>query len=197
MRSNREIEIKLRVAGGREARALLRTAGFSMCRRRVLEDNFLLDTPDLEVRKRGSALRVRAAGENATITYKGPGAAGGRHKSREELEIEISDARTALAILENLGFRRAFRYQKFRTEYSQPGARGVVMLDETPIGVYLELEGTPAWIDRTARLLSFTEEAYITQSYGALYRSWCRRNHIKPSNMVFTELGTSGSPGHA
>ncbi len=190
MRSNREIEIKLGVAGAREARALLRTAGFSMCRRRVLEDNFLLDTPDLEVRKRGSALRVRAAGEHATITYKGPGAAGGRHKSREELEIEISDARTALAILENLGFRRAFRYQKFRTEYSQPGARGVVMLDETPIGCYLEVEGPPRWIDSTARKLGFRDSDYITVSYATLYVQFCAEQGIKPGDMVFPRRAT-------
>ena len=101
--------------------------------------------------------------------YKSPAAIGGRHKSREELEIEISDAGTALAILENLGFHRVFRYQKYRTEYSQPGARGVVTLDETPIGCYLEVEGSPRWIDRTARKLGFSEKHYITASYGALF----------------------------
>jgi adenylate cyclase, class 2 len=184
VRSNREIEIKLHVPGAREARGLLRTAGFSVCRRRVLEDNLILDTADLGVRNRDSVLRVRTAGGDSTLTYKGPGAAGGRHKSREELEIEISSARTAVAILENLGFHRIFRYQKFRTEYSQPGAPGVVMLDETPIGCYLEVEGSPRWIDRTARKLGFRRGDYITVSYGALYFQFCAEQGIKPADMV-------------
>lgn len=190
MRSNREIEIKLRVADARAARGLLKTAGFSVCRPRVFEDNVILDTPDLEVRNRGALFRVRAAGVKSTIAYKGPGAIGGRHKSREELEIEISDAGTALAILENLGFHRIFRYQKYRTEYSQPGARGVVTLDETPIGCYLEVEGSPRWIDRTARKLGFSEKDYITVSYGELYFEFCAGQGIKPADMVFTRRAT-------
>ncbi len=185
VRSNREIEIKLRVADARAARGLLETAGFSVCRRRVFEDNVILDTPDLAVRNRGSLLRVRAAEAKLTLTYKGPAAIGGRHKSREELEIEISDAGTALAILENLGFHCVFRYQKYRTEYSQPRARGVITLDETPIGCYLEVEGLPRWIDRTARKLGFSEADYIIVSYGELYFQFCAERGIKPADMVF------------
>ena len=60
-----------------------------------------------------------------------------------------------------------FRYEKYRTEFRQPRRAGVAMLDETPVGVYLELEGTPHWIDRTARRLGFQESDYITASYGA------------------------------
>jgi len=190
VRSHRETEIKLRVASAREARGLLKTAGFSACRRRVIEDNVILDTPDLQVRKQGSVLRVRTAGGNATLTYKGPGAIGGRHKSREELEIAISDAATVLAILERLGFRPVFRYQKYRTEYCQPGARGVVMLDETPIGCYLEVEGSPRWIDRTARKLGFSEQDYITASYGALYVQFCVGQGTQAADMVFRRRPT-------
>ena len=169
---------------------MLKTAGFSVSRRRVLEDNVILDTPDLGVRKRGSVLRVRAAGGRSTLTYKGPGAIGGRHKSREELEIAISDAATALSILENLGFHRVFRYQKYRTEYSQPGARGLVTLDETPIGCYLEVEGSPRWIDRTARKLGFRDEDYITVSYGALYLHFCAVQGTRPADMAFPRRAT-------
>lgn len=190
MRSNRETEIKLRVAGPRAAHSLLRSAGFSVCRRKVLEDNAILDTPDWRVRKQGSVLRVRSAGENSTLTYKGPGTIGGRHKSREELEIAISYAGTALAILENLGFHRVFRYQKYRTEYCLPGARGLVTLDQTPIGCYLEVEGSPRWIDRTARKLGFREKDYITVSYGALYVQFCSERGIKPADMVFPRRST-------
>ena len=59
------------------------------------------------------------------------------------------------------------------------------MLDETPVGVFLELEGTAHWIDRTAHRLGFGASHYITRSYGGLYLEWCKRQRVKPSNMVF------------
>jgi adenylate cyclase class 2 len=59
------------------------------------------------------------------------------------------------------------------------------MLDETPVGAFLELEGAPRWIDRTARSLGFRESDYITASYGALYRQFCDMKGVAPGNMVF------------
>jgi adenylate cyclase class 2 len=88
------------------------------------------------------------------------------------------------AILARLGFERMFRYEKYRTEFRR-GRTGVVTLDETPIGTYLELEGEPTWIDRTARLLGFTEADYITLSYGQLYLDRCARQGSKAGDMVF------------
>ena len=108
-----------------------------------------------------------------------------RHKSREELELTLSDAATMAVIFERLGFRPVFRYEKYRTEYRQGRSAGMATLDETPVGLYLELEGSPRWIDRTAREMGFVEQDYITSSYARLYLDWCRKNGKKPSNMVF------------
>ncbi|MBV9743453.1 MAG: hypothetical protein JO099_06800, partial [Acidobacteriia bacterium] len=83
-----------------------------------------------------------------------------------------------------LGFQRVFRYEKYRTEFRR-GRKGVVTLDETPIGTYLELEGPPDWIDGTAALLNFQENDYITLSYGRLYLDWCAQHKVKPGDMVF------------
>ena len=59
------------------------------------------------------------------------------------------------------------------------------MLDETPIGNFLEIEGRPKWIDRTARVLGFSAGDYITTSYGSLYRIYCRENGVSRKDMVF------------
>jgi adenylate cyclase class 2 len=181
---NREIEIKLQVASAREARKMLRGAGFSVSRPRVFEDNLVFDTPELTLRNQSKLLRVRDAGRVATLTYKGPPAPG-RHKSREEREMKISDAREAARILEGLGFGVVFRYQKYRTEYARPRERGMVTLDETPIGCFLEIEGAPQWIDQTAHRLGFGEQDYITASYGTLYRQYCEANGVETADMVF------------
>jgi adenylate cyclase class 2 len=181
----RETEIKLAVADAAAARATLRRAGFHISKRRVLESNTVFDTPQRALRGATSLLRVRSAGRVATLTYKGPPADGSKYKSREELEVEVSDARAAAAIVERLGFEPVFRYQKYRTEYCQAAGGGMATLDETPIGVYLELEGPADWIDRTALQLGFAESDYITASYAGLYMEWCKRRGVTPGDMVF------------
>jgi adenylate cyclase class 2 len=181
---SQEIEIKLAVPDARTARRMLRDAGFEVARPRVFEENTIFDTKDQELRKSSRLLRVRSAGRVSTLTYKGAPEAG-RHKSREELEIEVSDAKTAAGIAERIGLQATFRYEKYRTEYRRPRSSGVAVVDETPIGVYLELEGTPAWIDRMAKQLGFSERDYITASYGRLYLDWCKQHKCKAENMVF------------
>jgi adenylate cyclase class 2 len=183
-RGNHETEIKLAVDDAKAARGILRRGGFRVFKRRVFESNMVFDTRELTLRKAGLLLRVRQAGSVQTLTYKGQPIPG-KHKSREELELVIPDARVMIAIVERLGYHPVFRYDKYRTEYKQAGSRGVAVLDETPVGIYLELEGSARWIDSTARKLNFSEQDYITVSYAALYLDWCRRQGIEPGNMVF------------
>ncbi len=191
--SAHETEIKLAVKDARSARRLLREAGFVVSRPRVFEANTVFDTPELRLRTSSCLLRIREAGRVATITYKGAPEAG-KYKSREELELEIGDAATMIAIIERLGYRRVFRYEKYRTEFRQPRRAGVVMLDETPVGVYLELEGTPAWIDRTTRKLGFPESGYITASYARVYLDWCAANGCTPGDMTFQSEPRRSAP---
>lgn len=183
-KGTQETEIKLALKDARSGRKMLRDAGFLISRKRVFEANTILDTPDMGLRGKSCLLRLREAGRVTTVTYKGVPVVG-RHKSREELEVCVTDAAAMLAIAERLGYSRKFRYEKYRTEYQQPGRAGVAMLDETPVGVFLELEGTPAWIDRTARRLGFDERDYLTSSYGRVYLEWCAANGRMPSDMTF------------
>jgi adenylate cyclase, class 2 len=178
-----EIEVKIAVPGAAEARRQLRKNGFVVVKPRILEANEVFDTPDLRLRNSQLLLRIRQIRHETKLTYKGPPAAG-KHKSREELELKADDARTLAAIFSRLGFEKVFRYEKYRTEF-QREKTGIVTLDETPIGIYLELEGPPAWIDRTARLLGFQEKDYILESYGKLYFDWCERQGRKPGDMIF------------
>ena len=184
-----EIEIKLRLADGlAPIRRKLRECGFRIVERRMLEDNLLLDTRDSSLATQGKLLRVRRVGRHHVLTYKGP-AQPGRHKRRPEIETSIEDGGALQQILELVGFRPAFRYEKFRTEYAQPSGAGKVMLDETPIGNFLEIEGAARWIDQTARRLGFAHSDYITASYGRLYIDYCRERGRTPTNMLFPNRG--------
>ncbi len=180
-----EIEIKLRIDSVLRAEQLLTGLGFAITRARVFEANLVFDTPNSDLRRGQQLLRLRQAGSSYSITFKGPAEMGGRHKSRHEAESGFDDFTEMCAILEGLGFSCVFRYEKYRTEYSGRDKSGVVMLDQTPIGDFLELEGTPGWIDTTACALGFLESDYITASYGKLYLERCAEQGIEPGNMVF------------
>ena len=116
------------------------------------------------------------AGDVVTLTWKGPAILAGPHKSRPETEVRVDDFGRADQLLKSLGYRLRFRYDKYRTEFASVEAGGTATLDETPIGLFLELEGTPEWIDAYGEATRVRADAYITLSYGALYEKY-RREH--------------------
>jgi adenylate cyclase class 2 len=179
-----EIEIKLRLPEDlAKIRRSLRGLGFRIVKHRMLESNVLFDNAKRTLRKHGKLIRVRRVGPHNLLTYKGPSEPG-KYKKREEIEIDLAgDAIDG--IFGHIGYHPVFRYEKFRTEYAKPPQLGKVLLDETPIGNFLELEGSTRWIDRTARQLGYTSRDYITRSYGYLYLSHCRERRIRPKDMVF------------
>jgi adenylate cyclase class 2 len=191
---DREIEIKLRLESARQGRALLRGAGFRLLTRRRHEYNIVFDTPGGRLRREGSLLRLRRAGRLATLTFKGPASRIGAYKSREELEVAVADFGAAEAILTRMGFRPAFRYEKFRTTFRSADGRGLAMLDETPIGDYLELEGEPRWIDAAAQGLGFGVTNYITDTYAGLYAFFRRRAGIASADMLFERKSGGSNP---
>lgn len=148
------------------------------------------------------------SGVSALLTYKGPGPSGrglkgasagqeeaSPYKIREEHEVRLSDHAEAERIIEALGFRPSFRYEKFRTSYRLPRMKNLkVEVDETPIGLFLELEGPRGQIDRAARLLGFGRADYINKSYGELFmeeRGAGRRSQSRKRVGAALEAGKS------
>jgi adenylate cyclase class 2 len=181
-----ETEIKLRLTQGpKRARALLEQHGFQVTGPRQLETDQIFDLPTGELRQRGRVLRLRSTGGQWTVTYKGPADTSAKHKSREEIETDVSDGAVFAEILERLGYRPTFAYEKFRTTFKVAGEEGIATLDETPIGDFLELEGPGYWIDQTAVKLGFGPADYITSSYAALYEEHRRTHATVPRDMQF------------
>jgi adenylate cyclase class 2 len=208
----REIEIKLRVSDLRAIREALRHLRARQILPRTHELNTLYDTPAQDLRQRGQLIRVRTEetarhpgkkrteeASRAILTYKAPihsprarperGAAAisrRRFKVREEAEVTVVGRENLDRILRGLGLRPQFRYEKYRTTYLLPGIEDVkIELDETPVGDYLELEGSPSGIDRAAALLGYTRTEYVQATYGSLYLADCRRRGRKPGHMLF------------
>lgn len=160
-----EREIKLRFGSAAEARDRVLAAGARPLRSRRRQIDTLFDTPDSTLFERRSALRVRMDGDRSFVTFKGP-VQPGVLKTREELETAIADAGTLVAILEALGFRPRFRYEKYREEFE--AANAVLAVDETPAGVFVEIEGEEGAVHALAQALDRTTRDYITDSYLAL-----------------------------
>ena len=181
----KEVEIKLAVASAALARRRLRAVGFRLRHRRSFESNTVFDTPDRTFRRQGRLLRVRTVGRRHWLTFKRPGAVARHFKVREEFETEVADPGVTRQVFAALGLEPVFRYEKFRAVYAWRG--GEAMLDETPIGTFVELEGSRGWIRRAARrLLGARPQHFITLNYAALYADWCRRRGRPVRDMVFS-----------
>ncbi len=185
--SNVENEVKVRFPQGAEAaRRLIEGRGYSLKEERILESDQLFDRGEGELRRSDQLLRLRRTGNRATITYKGPGRRE-RHKSREEIEFDVSDPANFEKVMARLGYTPGFRYEKYRTKFAAAGEPGIITIDETPIGVFLELEGPPDWLDRTAARLELADTEYLTQSYASIYQEYRRATAGAPANMLFRD----------
>lgn len=183
----REVEIKFVLSDLPAMERRLKRAGFRRQTPRTHERNTLYDLPSGELRNRGEVLRLRQYGGQWKLTHKSRGQEG-RHKSRTENEITVSGGVQTEGILAALGYRPAFRYEKFRSEWTD--GTGHVVLDETPIGNFGEIEGPPRWIDRTARALDIQPAGYITDSYVLLFMKWKERTHSPAEHMTFKDTGS-------
>ncbi|HEX4773488.1 MAG TPA: class IV adenylate cyclase [Bryobacteraceae bacterium] len=180
-----ETEVKIPVTDLDAIGDRIRAAGFHPHVQRSFEANTLYDTQNQALRASGHILRLRQVADRNVLTFKGQ-EKNASHKMREEIETGIDSFQAMHEILNRLGYGPVFRYEKFRTEYKRlEDHRGVVTLDQTPIGNFLELEGPPDWIDATARLLGFSPSNYLLDSYGKLYLADCERRGVEPANMVF------------
>jgi adenylate cyclase class 2 len=186
-----EVEVKIRVKKPIATLRRLRKEGFVL-ERREWERDIVLDQEDLQLRAAGRLLRLRRHGRQWLLTFKDRTVKDRRYKAREEIETEIANGRKLELIFERLGFHIAFSYEKQRRTFRRRDRRGPekghVTFDHTPIGDYLELEGSRRWIDRTAKRLGFSPDDYIRKSYGLLYREYCAARGIKPSHMLFKSV---------
>jgi adenylate cyclase, class 2 len=160
----------------------LRSAGFRVVTPRTHEMNTLYDLPGDVLRARKELLRIRKYGSEWTITHKSQGKKG-RHSSRLELETVVGDGKMMDAILRGLGYTPTFRYEKFRAEWAD--GKGKVVVDETPIGNFCEIEGPSRWIDATAKGLDAMPADYITKNYATLFLDWKQESGSGAVEMTF------------
>jgi adenylate cyclase, class 2 len=177
-----EREIKLKFASVDEARAAVIAAGCTPRLGRRLQADALLDTEDEQLRRRRCVLRVRVENGKSRVTFKGP-VQPSAMKLREEDETLVGDGEVLLKIFEELGLHIWFRYEKYREEFSHDDV--IVAIDETPVGVFVEIEGGEQGIEAAAAALGRSPSDYILDTYRSLFLQHRDTFGLTTSDMVF------------
>ncbi|HTD97075.1 MAG TPA: class IV adenylate cyclase [Edaphobacter sp.] len=193
-----EIELKFPISNLEALQSRLPQLGFHLDTPRTFEHNTLYDTPARDLRARRQILRIRQYGPLCTVTHKRQPDQQDpvdttRYKVRIETETVVAEREALSEIFSQLGYAPAFVYEKYRTEWSHtigPGSETMahLVIDETPIGNYAELEGPTAWIDQTLAELGIDPATCITDSYGKLFLDWKQRTASPAENLTYGEI---------
>jgi len=179
-----EREIKLRYDSVESACAAVAATGATPLLGRRLQEDALLDTEDESLRRRRCVLRIRIENGKSRITFKGP-IRESSMKLRDEFETVVGDGALLLRIFEELGYHVWFRYEKYREEYAHEDV--IVAIDETPVGVFVEIEGSEQGITAMARALGRKPDDYVLDSYRGLFLKHREAHGLTGSDMVFAE----------
>ena len=182
MSATLEQEVKLPFESAEAARTAVLAIGATPLHGRRLQEDCLLDTTNEDLRRRRSALRVRQDGGRSLLTFKGP-VQPAAVKVREEIETVVGDGTVLMRILSELGFHVWFRYQKYREEFALDDC--IIAIDETPVGVFVEIEGGERGIANTARALGRGPSDYLLDSYRGLFMLHCQQHGVSGTDMLF------------
>jgi adenylate cyclase class 2 len=165
-----------------------------LIQKRKLEVNQRFDLPDGSLRAGGRVLRLRRD-SRAVLTYKGSSRAEGGVLSRTELEITVSDMETARSILEALGYVQIAVYEKYRRVYELGACH--IMLDELPMGDFVEIEGPDgSTVRNVAQRLGLEIEHAAKGSYLGIFEHYCAGRDLDPALLTFDALkGIDAAPG--
>lgn len=163
---DQEIEVKFLLSDYEKLMRKVRALNLVCTRERAHELNLRFDQPDRRLSSQRQVLRLRKD-KQAILTFKGPGVLEGDVLMRKEIETVVSDFEAVSRILAALGYEIIMMYEKFRANYLMAAA--TLSIDETPLGLFVELEGdSPQAVREAAELLELDWEQRINLSYEAL-----------------------------
>ena len=196
-----ETEVKIRIADGPSVYSKIMEFAKDVVPLIRFEDDALYDFEDRRLFRSGSLFRLRISSKAARdgagnfsvigekleyiLTWKGPAETSRGFKEREELEFNMKDSALVFRMLESFGLEPVFRYQKFRSLFDLHNIK--ITYDETPMGLFLELEGGGSVIDETAIRLGFTGSDFINQDYYRLWKAYCRDRNLPEGDMLIKE----------
>jgi len=145
------------------------------------EENLVYDCEGRLFEKR-EILRLRRDRAGWSLTFKGSPTFEDGVKIRSERETKVENGDEVHAILLGLGYEVVKRYEKKREEWRLGGV--MVALDHTPIGDFVEFEGSGA--TKVAQRCEFDVEQAEMRTYLDLYEDYRREHPEAPPDMVFS-----------
>jgi len=192
--SDQEIEVKFCVRDLTALQARLRHLGAREIMPRTLEVNLRFDLPDGSLHRAQQVLRLRQS-DSARLTYKGNSRVQDGVTMRQEIELVVSDFRSAQKLLEALGYQVYILYEKYRVIYELPALKdprssnSQVMIDELPFGNFIEIEAAQAdEIHVLSSLLGLHWDARINESYLSLFEHLRSRIKLDFRDLSFTNF---------
>lgn len=181
--SYEEIEVKFIVDDAAALRQRILGLEATLHHPRTYEDNWCFDTPDQRFQQEDRLLRLRRDHRNL-LTYKEPPLTEETEfKVRQEYEVEVSDFDQARALVEKLGFAPSLRYEKYRETFRYGETE--ILLDETPLGAFVEIEGSRESIDALSKQLNLNDDNRITSSYGDIFEAVRTTYDLPFTDMTF------------
>lgn len=184
-KKNQEIEAKFPIADAASLRTRILAQGADMLLDEIYEFNLLLDRETNPLEASFERLRLRQQGNVTVLTYKRGLKKADGVAFREEIETEVDDFANMRLILERLGYTERFIYEKYRSVFRLNDCS--LMLDLTPIGTYLEIEGDSYdQIMTMAERLEIDPTTAIAAGYASLFQAWKEANRSSAANMLFS-----------
>jgi predicted adenylyl cyclase CyaB len=160
-----EVELKSVVDDEARRRAAVERAGATLVFAGRLEDR-RYDTPERALAARDEVLRLRSYGTptqtRAELDWKGPTRREEGYKLREELDVHVTEPAALAMILERLGYVVTIAIDRAIVQYDLDGA--MVRFERYPrMDDLVEVEGTPAQIERAIAALGLPREGFTSE----------------------------------
>ncbi len=177
-----EIEVKFHVPEADSMRELILGTGATSCGR-VKETNICFEDGAKSLKAQGMLLRLRR-NDQVTLTFKSaPAQSDKDFKINREFEVKVDDFSVCKAILEGLGFHAEQIYEKWRETFDLKNTK--LLIDTTPYGVLLEIEGQKGDIRNIAERLGLKWEQRILLNYLEIFEIVRREEDLPFNDMTF------------
>ena len=187
MASSLEIEVKFYIPEVEPLREQILSLGASLVSR-YFETNVCFEDEAKSFKRKDILLRLRKD-DKARLTFKAPPQQrDGAFKTYRELEVEIDDFDTGMAILQSLGYHPEQRYEKWRETFAVGETH--LLVDTTPFGVFLEIEGPRSDIRLLAEQLGLPWHQRILMNYLAMFDLIRQGEGLPFKDMTFENFET-------
>lgn len=185
--ANLEIEAKFPLENAADFLLVIERMGLLCIQKGFHELNLRFDTKDRRLSDAHQVLRLRKDDDSIILTYKGSKQGQKKIAIREEIETGVSDFDQMTLILQSLGYEVIFVYEKIRSIYRLDDT--LLMIDHTPIGDYLEIEGSnEKAIRAAAEKLGVDWKTRTSKSYQKLFLEWADFVHFEGRDMLFNAI---------